>query len=177
MDNAAFQMRKVTEGNFKDIPSPCRYCLYWQTNGEHDERNLKPENDEQKREWFVRTKEKFGECLSIAYLDNVPIGFAQCAPAGFFPRVKEYSSAQLSQDAVFVACLYITSEDARGRGLGRMMLKDLLTKLKKRGVKSVETFARRSSANNPSGPLRFYLRAGFKAKDESDDFLLVHLEL
>jgi ribosomal protein S18 acetylase RimI-like enzyme len=177
MDNAAFQMRNVTEGNFKDIPSPCRYCLYWQTNGEHDERNLKPENDEQKREWFVRTKEKFGECLSIAYLDNVPIGFAQYAPAGFFPRVKEYSSAQPSQDAVFIACLYIASEDARGKELGRMMLQDLQTKLKKKGVKSVETFARRSSANNPSGPLSFYLRAGFKTKDENQDFPLTRLEL
>lgn len=144
MEKAAFQIRNVTEGNLKDIPSPCRYCLYWQTNAEHDKRSLKPGNERQKRDWFIRTIEKLGECLIIAYLDNVPIGFAQYAPTGFFPRVKEYSSAQPSQDAVFVACLYITSQDARGRGLGRMMLQDLLMKLKNKGVKSVETYARRS---------------------------------
>jgi hypothetical protein len=57
------------------------------------------------------------------------------------------------------------------------MHQNLVVELKERGFKAVETFARKSSENNPSGPLKLYLKHDFKIKNGKDDFPLVRLEL
>lgn len=167
----------ATLENFKDIPSPCRYCLYWQTKGEYSQEMLKSEREKEKREWFKKVTSTSGPCIKTAYLNGKPIGFMQYAPAKFFPQVKEYTSEQPSTEAVFIACLFIIDKDDRGKGFGRAMLKGLLDDLKQRGFKVVETYARRSSAENPSGPLKLYLKHDFRARNEENDFPLVHLEL
>jgi ribosomal protein S18 acetylase RimI-like enzyme len=171
-----FKIENVDESNFQDTPNPCRCCLYWQTNGEFGEQTLKPEMETKKRKWFNKVAKEFGSCIKIAYLDNVPIGFIQYAPAKFFPRLKEYAAGPSSEDAVFIACLYISNRKERGKGLGTKMLENLIAELKEREFKAVETFARTSSENNPSGPLKLYLKHNFKIKNDKDDFPLVRLE-
>jgi len=172
-----FKIERVNENNFKNIPNPCRYCLYWQTEGSFGEEMLKPEMEHEKLKWFNKVNSEFGSCITLAYLDRVPIGFIQYAPTEFFPRVKDYASGPPSQDAIFLACLYITSKEERGKGLGTSMLEDFIAKLKERGFKAIETFARKTSADNPSGPLKLYLKRNFKIKNDEDDFPLVRLEL
>jgi GNAT superfamily N-acetyltransferase len=172
-----FKIENVNRNNFQSIPNPCRYCLYWQTSGEFGEENLKPEMEEKKREWFGKVEKEFEGCIKIAYSNGVPIGFIQNAPAKFFPHVKEYAAGPPSEDAAFIACLYVAKKEERGKGLGRAMLEDLIAELKKRGFKAVETFARKSSEDNPSGPLRLYLKRNFKIKNDTDDFPLLRLEL
>lgn len=172
-----FEVKRVDESSFKDIPNPCRYCVYWQTTGNHGEEMMKLEMELEKRKWFDEVVRAFGNCLKVAYLNNVPIGFVQYAPAKFFPRMKEYTPEQPREDSVFIACLYIINKEARGKGFGTLMLKDLVAELKKRRFNAVETFARRSSAENPSGPLKLYLKHNFRTEIEKDDFPLVRLEL
>jgi GNAT superfamily N-acetyltransferase len=171
-----FKIESVNENNFEDIPSPCKYCIYWQTTEPFDEKMLKPKIEQKKREWLDKVVKEFGSSMKIAYLDDAPIGFMLYAPAKFFPRVKEYAAGPPSKDAVFIACLYIANKEARGKELGTRMLQNLIVELKKRGIKAVETFARKSSENNPSGPLRFYLKHNFKIKNDRNDFPLVRLE-
>ena len=170
------KIESVNENNFGDIPNPCRQCLYWQTSEPFDEKMLKPEMAQKKREWFNKVTKEFGSCIKIAYFNDVPMGFIQYAPAKFFPRVKEYAAGPPSEDAVFIACLYITNKEARGKGLGISMLKNLIGELEEKKFKVVETFARKSSEDNPSGPLRFYLKHNFKIKNDKNDFPLVRLE-
>lgn len=169
------KIESVNENNFGGIPNPCRQCLYWQTSDSFDEKMLKPEMAQKKWEWFNKVTKEFGSCIKIAYFNDVPMGFIKYAPAKFFPRVKEYASGPPSEDAVFIACLYITNKEARGKGLGTSMLENLLVELKERGFKAVETFARKSSGDNPSGPLKLYLKHNFKIKNDNDDFPLVRL--
>ena len=176
-ESILLKTERINENNFKDIPNPCIYCLYWQTSGPFNENKLKPEMEQKKREWFNRVNGEFGSCIKIAYLNNIPIGFIQYAPAKFFPRAKKYAAGPPSKDAVFLACIYITTQEARGKGLGTTMLKDLINELKEKEFKAVETFARKSSENNPSGPLKFYLKQNFQMKNDKDDFPLVRLEL
>jgi hypothetical protein len=57
------------------------------------------------------------------------------------------------------------------------MLEKLVENLKQQEFKAVETFARKGSDNNPSGPLRFYLKHGFKVISDKDEFPLVRLEI
>ena len=171
------KIEKSAKHIFKDIPTPCKYCLYWQTSGPFDEKMLKPEIEHKKQEWLKKVIGEFGDCGFIAYFSGVPIGFIQYAPAKFFPRIKEYASGPPSEDAVFLACLYIANKEARRKGIGTAMLKGLLAELGKTKFEAVETFAGKKSENNPSGPLELYLKHGFKIKNDKDDFPLVRLEL
>jgi GNAT superfamily N-acetyltransferase len=171
------KIENVDEENFQDIPSQCKCCLYWQTNGEFGPEMLKPEMEQKKREWFSKVSKEFGNSLKIVYFNDMPVGFMQFALARFFPRVKEYEAGPPSDDAAFIACLYIASKEMRGKGFGTMMLKDLVAELKKRGFKAIETFARKSSVDNPSGPLKLYMKHNFKMKSEKDDFPLLRLEV
>lgn len=163
--------------NFSEIPSPCDSCLYWQRRGSLEDTVSEEETRQKKRGWFDKVIRKFGTCGSIAYLNGVSIGFVQYAPAEFFPRVKEYHSGSPSMDSVFLACLYIPDEENRGKGLGTAMLKNVLDEFREKGFKAVETFARKGSQNNPSGPIELYLKQGFKTRRCSDDFPLMRLEL
>lgn len=168
---------RVDESNFMNIPNPCRCCLYWQSSDPFDEKMLRPENEQRKLEWLRKITLGFGNCMKIAYLNDAPIGFVQYSPAKFLPRLKDYASIQLSGNAIFIACLYITDKEARRKGFGTTGLKDLIAELRNRHYKAVETIARKSSPNNPSGPVGLYFRQKFRIKNEDEDFSLVHLEL
>jgi ribosomal protein S18 acetylase RimI-like enzyme len=137
----------------------------------------KADMERKKFEWFKTVAKDFGGCIKIALFNEVSVGFMQYAPAEYFPRVKEYASGPPSEDAVFIACLYVPDKNQRGRGFGKTMLKNLIEEFREKGFKAVETFARTSSENNPSGPLKLYLGFGFEVKSEKDDFPLVRLEL
>jgi len=66
----------------------------------------------------------------------------------------------------------------RRRGVGKLLLQNIVEDLRRRGFKAIETFARRSEANNPSGPMAFYIRNGFHVKDKTNpDFPLMRLYL
>jgi len=175
-EKALLKIEKVDRNNFKDIPSPCKYCLYWQTSDPFDEKTLKPEMEREKREWFSKVIREFGNCGFIAYSSGVPIGFVQYAPPRFFPRVKEYASGPPNEDVVFLACLYIANKEVRGKGLGTAMLRELLAELRKGKFKAVETFARENSVDNPSGPVELYLKNGFEIKNDNNDFPLVRFD-
>ncbi|MEM2057748.1 MAG: GNAT family N-acetyltransferase, partial [Thermoproteota archaeon] len=79
--------------------------------------------------------------------------------------------------AVLISCLFIAEKEYRGRGLGKLLLESIIEDLRKRGFKAVETFARRNNSNNPSGPVEFYLKNGFRVLREDPEFPLMRLEL
>ena len=171
------RIENVTNKNFGEIPNPCRYCLYWQTTGEYSETMLKPETEHKKEKWLNRVAKAFGNCIKLAHVNDAAIGFIQYAPAKFFPRTREYASGTPSDEAIFIACLHIVKKEERGKGFGTLMLKNLLAELRKGGRLKAETFARKSSEDNPSGSVRLYLANGFEVKNEKDDFPLLCLKL
>lgn len=171
------KLESLDAEKFKDIPEPCKCCLYWQTTGPYDEKALQQKVEFQKREWLTKATEEFGSCGSIAYFNDASIGFVQYGPAKLFPRAKEYASGPPSENSIFLACLFIADKDRRGKGLGTTMLRNVITELRRRGAKAVETFARKSSQNNPSGPLSLFLKQSFRIVSDADDFPLVRLDL
>lgn len=172
------KLAPVTKENFKDIPDQCRRCFYWQTTAEFSGKDMTKEMEEKRQKWFLQMEKEFG-CSGgfIAYYNNAPVGFVQYAPWKYFPNVKEYRSGPPSEDAAFLACLYIPKEENRKKGLGTLILKNGISQLKQQGFKAVETFTRKSSSENPSGPLAFYLKNGFKIKCDDSDFPLVRRAL
>lgn len=172
---ALLRLEIVTEGNFKDIPSYCKQCLYWQTT---DTSKKTPEGQAElaKQKWLLRMKKTLGISSYIAYAGTTPVGFVQLALPTCFPRLRAYPNATPSKDAVFLACLYIPQKENQKKGYGTQILRSLIAELRQRDFRVTETFARKSSSENPSGPLEFYLKNGFKIGHDDSDFPLVRLE-
>jgi GNAT superfamily N-acetyltransferase len=158
------------------FPYSCQYCLYWESTDDFDEKVSKESAQQLKSDWFKNVSKEFGDCGVIAYLDNESVGYAQYALPKFFPRVRQYASGPPSGDSVFLACLYVPKRELRGIGIGKYLLDIVLSNLQKRGYSAIETFARKDSENNPTGPLEFYLKNGFFVKRERDEFPLVRKE-
>ncbi|MDD2912935.1 MAG: GNAT family N-acetyltransferase, partial [Candidatus Bipolaricaulis anaerobius] len=95
----------------------------------------------------------------------------------FFPNVRAYPAGPASADAVFLACLFFPARAHQRRGWGSLLLQDILRELDSRGVRAVETVARTGNAENPSGPVEFYLRHGFTVQRDDPEFPLLRLNL
>lgn len=179
-------IKDIKESNLNDIPETCSYCIYWsfpeefeRTKSELSKR--KQELIAKKRLWILQTLDKFGSCGKILYHKNVPVGYAEYGPSNRFPQIKEYKSqpiGKLEDGVVFLSCLYIANKNLRGKGLGEKLLDSIVADLKRRGFKAIETFARKGSPENPSGPVELYLKRGFHIKDETNpEFPIVRLNL
>lgn len=175
----------LTEENLIEVPEweghphSCKYCLYW----EHPELSVDPAQEkkeevfEKKRTWIHQVRTEFGECGKLLYLGGRAVGYAQFAPAEFLPNTKNYPAGPVSQDAVFIACLFIPRKEHRRHGLGSLLLQSIVHDLRFRGLKAVEALARKGSPENPSGPVEFYLRHGFHVLRDDAEFPLMRLEL
>ncbi len=179
------QIAALTEENLRDAPEweahpwSCKYCLYW----EHPELLVDPAKEdraaslEKKLAWIRRVRAELGECGRVLYADGQAVGYAQYGPPSFFPSAGSYPAGPVSDDAVFLACLFFPARADRGRGWGSRLLQDILCELRSRGVAAVETFARKGNAENPSGPAEFYLRHGFGILRDDREFPLLRLNL
>jgi ribosomal protein S18 acetylase RimI-like enzyme len=169
--------------HLEEIPEPCNSCLYWEDptfrKGERATSEEQAEAKAAKASWFLNTYDAFGSCGKLLFVDDMPVGYAQYAPAGRLPNTQEYGSQKLTtakEDVAFISCLYIPRENFRGKGFGEQLLDHVLADLKTRGFQAVETFARKNSTNNPSGPIELYLKRGFHVVEElGPDFALVRL--
>lgn len=170
----------LTEKNLKDVPEwktypfSCKYCLYWELPREYEVSKTKIKEDllREKLRWIENTRKNFGNCGKLLYLNGIAVGYAQYAPPDFFPRLGDYRS-----DAVLISCLFIPYRDLRGVGLGTQLLHSIIEDLRKRGIKAVETYARKGNSENPSGPVEFYLKNGFRIHREDPEFPLMRLDL
>lgn len=179
-------IRDVSESNFDDIPEACSYCVYWSFPKKFE--MVKSESGDEKRElkvkkkqWILQTLKEFGSCGKILYCNNKPVGYTEYGPLHRFPRVNEYKSqpiGKIEDGVVFLSCLYITDKNLRGKGYGEKLLGDVIADLRKRGFKSIETYARKGSPENSSGPIELYMKRGFHIKnDVNPEFPIVTLDL
>ncbi|MFQ5838447.1 MAG: GNAT family N-acetyltransferase, partial [Thermoplasmata archaeon] len=159
-------------GSFEGLGS-CDVCIYWEYPGEFDRGVRDPTL---KVNWISRVLKEFGNCGLQAVVEGRVVGFIQYAPPGYYgDRFKDYPSGPPSRDSVFISCLYVRDVSQRGRGIGAELLRSAVEELRTRGFGRIEALPRRSSEDNPSGPLELYLKQGFRIVSESDDFPLVRL--
>lgn len=179
-------IKDITESNLKDIPETCSYCIYWSFPKEFE--RTKPELSKRKQElitkkrrWILQTLKEIGSCGKILYHHNMPVGYAEYGPPNRFPQINEYKSqpvGKIENGVVFLSCLYIADENLRRKGLGEKLLNSIIADLKGRGFKAIETYARKSSSENPSGPVELYLKKGFYIKNAANpEFPIVRLNL
>ena len=187
MDEIEVEIEDIREENLQDIPAHCRGCVYWEFPEEFEKAKIDKSEiqeldlEEQKREWFVQTMKEFGTCGKIVYHEGKPVAYAQFAPSECLPNTKEKGSKVVGtgkEGVVFLSCLYVADVSLRRRGLGEVLLKNIIDDLKMRGFRGVETIARRGDPNNPSGPLELYIKNGFTFRDKTNpDYPLLRLFL
>jgi GNAT superfamily N-acetyltransferase len=184
-EETEIQIEDIRESNLRDVPEPCRGCVYWEfpeafETGEKDPAG-RLQLEAKKKEWFTQTMKEFGTCGKVVYQEGVPVAFAQYAPSMRLPGIKTYESkpvGKLEEGVVFLSCLFIRDEPMRRKGVGKLLLQNIVEDLRRRGFKAIETFACRSGTDNPSGPMMFYVKNGFHVKDNSDpEFPLVRIFL
>ncbi len=59
--------------------------------------------------------------------------------------------------------------------MGSQLLQNIIDDLKKREIEAVETFARKGKPDNPSGPVKLYLRNGFRIQKDDKEFPLMRI--
>jgi GNAT superfamily N-acetyltransferase len=157
----------------KDLPAPCRCCYYWESSIS-DKLKGEEKKKELKEKWFQTTLLDWGECGKILYQASQVLAYAQYGPGFCFPRTANYLAGKVSEDAVFLSCLYVVPE-VRGKGLGKIMLRAVEKDLYKRGVKALETIAGKTEKDYV-GPMDFYLKNGFFIRREDIQFPLLRIE-
>jgi len=172
----------VTDSTLPDLPGSCGACTYWES-PDHFSGQFTQEEAGLKRDWYSSTARLYGVCGRLLYADDEPVAYCQYAPWGLIPGISRYPSLarDLDEDAVLITCLCVAETHQR-KGLGRMLLSDVIEDLRAGNAKCIVTFARDDSANNCSGPTSFYLAQGFGVVSterfpDGSSFSLVRLRL
>jgi len=175
----------LTEENLHELPEweshpfSCRYCTYWEFPEECEESAKEQKEDKSRRklQWIRKTRKAFGNCGKIVYLDSKAIGYAQYAAPELLPNCFNYSAGSPSKDAALISCLFIILKKFPNKEIGSNLLINIIDDLKSRCVKAIETFARKGSPANPSGPMKFYLKHGFRIYNDDPEFPLMRIDL
>jgi len=160
-------------------PFSCKYCLYWELPEECIDPATEQKKDliEKKLGWLRRVNSEWGNCGKMAYLRGQCVAYAQYAPPAYLPRAADYDSGPPSDDAVLISCLFIPQRQFRRLGTGSQLLRGIIGEFGERRERAIETFARKGSADNPSGPVELYLGSGFRIHRDDKEFPLMRLDL
>lgn len=184
MRTKKIRIETLTEANVNDLPElegppeSCSFCLYWEHPQEWN--RLQSNANEclkRKAAWIKTVTEGFGCGGKLLYHEDKCVGWGQFAPIEYLPAVADHPSGPVSPDAVLLSCLFIGNPRLRKKGLGTRLLKAIIAELKHKGVKALETIARKGNPENPSGPAEFYLKAGFKVLRDDKEYPLLRFDL
>lgn len=155
--------------NLSDLPTDCRRCAFWELSPAQGARMAAGERAElDKQTWLSTTTTEWGTCGQVAHVDGRPAGFALYAPPDYVPRATSFPTAPLSADAVLLMTLRVLPE-ARGHGVGRVLVQAVARDLLRRGYRAMEAFGRTTLLGSaaPTGatgclvPVGYLTAAGF----------------
>ncbi|HNS51551.1 MAG TPA: GNAT family N-acetyltransferase [Anaerolineae bacterium] len=161
----------LSAGDVADIGSLCQGCVYWELPEEFDQGPSPQQMRRLKEEWLAAhtTSRVVGQ---IAREQGRAVGFIQFGPPELYPQQASYRSGPICPDAILITCLFVKPEFRR-QGLAHRLLALAEAEARQADYSAIETFARRGSSENPSGPIELYLRCGFGVKRDDDEFPLL----
>ena len=123
----------LTKLTLETAPSVCHECIWWQTRGR---REL------DKDRWMEKVELEFGAWGTVYYdNDNRVLGSMQYGLSPLFPRATELPAGPASEDAMLVACAYLTSDSSPW--VLQSLFLTAIGEARDRGVPAIECFAYR----------------------------------
>lgn len=172
------RLRPLTLDGIADIGRECATCAYWESSellrvqcgAACDEELLRANRSAVRREW--------GEYGRMALEDKVILGFIKCAPARYFPQARRLPTGAPDADAPLITCLHVLDE-ARCRGLDRVLLHAVLRDLNMQGVRAVYAYGSVSDdhEHSPMPDLEFLVEQGFTIERPHLVYPLLRLDL
>jgi GNAT superfamily N-acetyltransferase len=163
----------VTLDNLREAPAEVLGAVFW----ELDVNGSAVDPEFEKEEWFSSTLLEWGTCGKMALDENRgSVGFAEYAPATFFPRLTSYRAGTVSRDAIYLAYCYVVAT-RRGFGLGTELVRALARDLVDRGYVAVEAIGDRAWDGGWVLPSAFLGANGFRVIREDHRFPLMRLDL
>lgn len=163
----------VTLDNLRQAPPEVLGALFWEMDTDEDPSDPGFE----KEEWFSEVLLEWGACGKLVLEDQpVGVGFAQYAPASFFPRLTRFPSGRVSPDAVYLSYCYVAPL-RRGLGLGTLLVRSVARDLVDRGIRALEAIGDRAWTDGWVLPAPFLAANGFRVVREDPRYPLLRLDL
>lgn len=171
MESGHLKLSNLSASDVADLGSLCLGCVYWELPEEFDRGLSAPETRRLKEEWLLAHTP--GAVVGrVARDEGKLVGFVQFGPRELYPQQSQYRSGPVSGDAMLITCLFVKAEYRR-RGLARQLLSLAEAAALQAGYAAVETYARRGSSDNPSGPIELYQECGFAVASDDQEFPLM----
>jgi len=159
----------INEKNFEEIPRTadrrynCQECFFWM-----GKKDGKLDLVKQKKKWFLRKADKYGSLgkLLLWGKRQKAIGYIQLGPINEFETAKIFykDMAPIPRNGWCITCVTIDT-NYRSKGLAKRLIRSVLRDLKRRGVRTVDTYPIKQlkSLNQVScGPVALWKELGFE---------------
>jgi GNAT superfamily N-acetyltransferase len=158
---------RMTLDHLAELDAPCRSCIFWELDPVRRGRVAEPAAE--KEAWMSEVLRDWGSCGRVVLVDDRPVGYAIYAPPAYFPGAGAFPTSPASSDAVLLSAVYVAPQ-ARGGGLGRMLVQGMARDLIERGgIAAVEAFGDTRGPGRPDArscvtPVDFLTSVGFKTQ-------------
>jgi GNAT superfamily N-acetyltransferase len=158
---------RMTLDHLAELDAPCRECVFWELDPVRRGRVDEPAAE--KEAWMSAVLRDWGSCGRVVLVDDRAVGYALYAPPAYLPGAGGFPTAPVSSDAVLLSAVYV-EPDARGGGLGRMLVQGMARDLIERGgIGAVEAFGDTRGPGRPGArscvnPVDFLTSVGFKTQ-------------
>jgi GNAT superfamily N-acetyltransferase len=158
---------RMTLDHLAELDAPCRECVFWELDPVRRGRVDEPAAE--KEAWMSAVLRDWGSCGRVVLVDDRAVGYALYAPPAYLPGAGGFPTAPVSSDAVLLSAVYVEPE-ARGGGLGRMLVQGMARDLIERGgIGAVEAFGDTRGPGRPGArscvnPVDFLTSVGFKTQ-------------
>ena len=158
---------RMTLDHLAELDAPCRECVFWELDPVRRGRVDEPAAE--KEAWMSAVLRDWGSCGRLVLVDDRAVGYALYAPPAYLPGAGAFPTAPVSSDAVLLSAVYV-EPDARGGGLGRMLVQGMARDLIERGgIGAVEAFGDTRGPGRPGArscvnPVDFLTSVGFKTQ-------------
>lgn len=169
------RIENLTLRTLPDLPLRCRGCVFWEVSPLEHALAVEHDPEFEKEAWCSAVSLETGTCGKVAYVDDIPAGFALGALPENFPRA-EFFPARVSKDAYLLATMHVVPE-YQGGGIGKTLIQAVLKDAKEHGKRALECFADREWTRPECMiPAQFCEAVGFKVKRDHPRFPLMRID-
>jgi hypothetical protein len=146
----------------------CCYCAAWWVESWEEWSQRDPEQNRVLRQQLF-TKGTFDGYLM--YDGTSPIGWCQCCPRDWLPKIRETYNL-MPDSEIWAICCFLILPQYREIGLANHFLEEIVKDLTTLGVKHVQGFPKRGKELQAgdlwTGPEAMFLKAGFRLEQDDD---------